>query len=239
MCDAIRFFSELAVPAPAELVGRWDGKFIGRPGLVRMAQAMTVPTYGWCGKEITDSENLRKLGPPTWGRQGVRRREDVCRVVPVRRPASRHRELRRDGAIPSFPRQERDALAFARHGNPRSPDHPHRRTALHRSVSLSPQTITAITAAGREPDAGIAQWPAAVAAMPSVAARRARSVPLAGLSRAFVADPEILVPGGKARARQLGRRSRTQPAPPTGNLQQTIDESLTAVGPTRYAVQSP
>ena len=61
MCDAIRFFSELAVPAPAELVGRWDGKFIGRPGLVRMAQAMTVPTYGWCGKEVTDSENLRNL----------------------------------------------------------------------------------------------------------------------------------------------------------------------------------
>lgn len=100
---------------------------------------------------------------------------------------------------------------------------------LHRSVSLSPQTITAITAAGREPDAGIAQWPAAVAAMPSVAARRARSVPLAALSRAFVADPEMLVPGGKARARQLGRRSGTQPAPAPGNLQQTIDESLTAV----------
>lgn len=32
MCDAIWFFSELAVPAPAELVGRWDGKFIGAPG---------------------------------------------------------------------------------------------------------------------------------------------------------------------------------------------------------------
>jgi len=61
MRDALRFFSDLPVAEPVELIGRWNGEFIGRPALVRMAHAMTVPTYGWCGKEITEAENLRNL----------------------------------------------------------------------------------------------------------------------------------------------------------------------------------
>ncbi len=58
-----RVFAELSAPDPRELVGRWDGEFVGRPALRRLAGAVIAlsPMRGWCGKQITESGDVRNL----------------------------------------------------------------------------------------------------------------------------------------------------------------------------------
>jgi hypothetical protein len=67
-------FGGLAAPTLEDLVGQWDGEFIGRPALRRLTVALTAPTRmrGWCGKLIDDSGNVHNL---------VRRGRRVVRAV--------------------------------------------------------------------------------------------------------------------------------------------------------------
>lgn len=52
--DARREFAGLALPSEAEVRGEWAGSMVGRPGLVRTAQAtaLVTPLHGWCGKRF-------------------------------------------------------------------------------------------------------------------------------------------------------------------------------------------
>ena len=63
MRDARRAFAQLSAPDLQELAGRWDGTFIGRPGLRRLTAAIaaTGPLRGWCGKEISKSGDMHNL----------------------------------------------------------------------------------------------------------------------------------------------------------------------------------
>lgn len=64
MRDVRRVFAQLAAPADVqELVGRWDGVFLGRPRLRRLTAAIATvsPLRGWCGKEIGQSGDVHNL----------------------------------------------------------------------------------------------------------------------------------------------------------------------------------
>jgi hypothetical protein len=63
MRDARGVFAQLSAPEVAELAGRWDGVFVGRPRLRRLTAAIasTSPLRGWCGKEIGPSGQVRNL----------------------------------------------------------------------------------------------------------------------------------------------------------------------------------
>ena len=52
--DARRQFTGLALPSEAAVGGQWAGAMVGRPKLVRTAQAMALvtPLRGWCGKRF-------------------------------------------------------------------------------------------------------------------------------------------------------------------------------------------
>ncbi len=63
MRDARVAFAHLSAPDPQELAGRWDGAFVGRPGLRRLTAAIaaTSPLRGWCGKEINQAGDVHNL----------------------------------------------------------------------------------------------------------------------------------------------------------------------------------
>lgn len=63
MRDVRGVFAQLPAPDLAELTGRWDGVFAGRPSLRRLTAviAATSPLRGWCGKEIAQSGEVRNL----------------------------------------------------------------------------------------------------------------------------------------------------------------------------------
>lgn len=63
MRDVRRVFAQLPAPEVAELAGRWEGAFAGRPGLRRLTAAIAAasPLRGWCGKEIDQSGEVRNL----------------------------------------------------------------------------------------------------------------------------------------------------------------------------------
>jgi hypothetical protein len=63
MRGARRAFSGLPAPLPADLVGRWDGAMVGRPGLQRLSRAVAAlgPLRGWCGKHVEDTGLVHNL----------------------------------------------------------------------------------------------------------------------------------------------------------------------------------
>lgn len=70
--DAVQAFGGLPAPDPAELRGKWNGEFVGRPALAWLSRFMF---HGWCGKEITDPEHGHNL---------IRRRGQVMPSLKVK-----------------------------------------------------------------------------------------------------------------------------------------------------------
>lgn len=60
--DARRYFSTLPLPRVAPS-GVWDGRLVGRPGLVRLAVATSfaTPFRGWCGKEFRHDGSVQNF----------------------------------------------------------------------------------------------------------------------------------------------------------------------------------
>jgi hypothetical protein len=63
MSEARRVFSGLPAPQPGELVGRWDGTMVGRPGLRQLGRGIAAftPLRGWCGKLVEDDGLVHNL----------------------------------------------------------------------------------------------------------------------------------------------------------------------------------
>lgn len=63
MRGARQAFAQLPAPDLQQLAGRWDGTFIGRPGMRRLTAAIAAPgpLRGWCGKEISQPGEVHNL----------------------------------------------------------------------------------------------------------------------------------------------------------------------------------